>query len=157
MPCVSKLACTHVIIISLWLTCHIQCGFSISIYPFLGEQPMIDVSTFLLFLFSFNVVLCLLLLFWSVWRIILNYIIVIFCFFFFFFFSFFCIISSFLYFRMISKQNLWQIHVDGAYSQSGLRFVVWNFAGYVLLRGILCHQFCSWSSVFLETTFINCI
>ena len=32
---------------------------------------------------------------------------------------FYCIISSFLYFRMISEQNLWQIHVDGAHFQSG--------------------------------------
>ena len=50
---------------------------------------------------------------------------------------FYCIISSFLYFRMISEQNLWQIHVDGAHSHSGLRFVVWNLAGCGLLRGIL--------------------
>ena len=36
----------------------------------------------------------------------------------------FChIISSFLYFRMTSEQSLWQIHVGGARSQSGLRFV----------------------------------
>ena len=30
MPCVRKPNCTHVIIISLWSICHIQCGFSIS-------------------------------------------------------------------------------------------------------------------------------
>ena len=30
MPCVSKTTCTPVIVISLWLICHIQCGFSIS-------------------------------------------------------------------------------------------------------------------------------
>ena len=30
MPCVSIPTCTHVIIISLWLICLIQCGFSIS-------------------------------------------------------------------------------------------------------------------------------
>ena len=37
---------------------------------------------------------------------------------------FYYIISSFLYFRMISEQNVWQIHVDGAHSYSVLRFVV---------------------------------
>ena len=30
MSCVSKRACTHVIIRSLWLICYIHCGFSIS-------------------------------------------------------------------------------------------------------------------------------
>ena len=30
MPCVSKPGCTHGIIVSLWLICYIQCGFSIS-------------------------------------------------------------------------------------------------------------------------------
>ena len=29
MPCVSKPSCTHGIIVSLWLICYIQCGFSI--------------------------------------------------------------------------------------------------------------------------------
>ena len=67
------------------------------------------------------------------------------------------IMSSFLYIRMISKQSSWQIHVRGAHSRSGLRFVFWNLAGCVLLHGILCHQICLLPSVFLETTFINCI
>ena len=70
---------------------------------------------------------------------------------------FYCIISSFLSFRVTSEQNLWQKHVGGAHSQLGLRFVFWNLAGCVIHRGILCYQFCSSSSVFLETTFINCI
>ena len=30
MPCFSKLGCTYGIIVSLWLICYIQCGFSIS-------------------------------------------------------------------------------------------------------------------------------
>ena len=68
----------------------------------------------------------------------------------------YCIIL-FLYFRMIREQSLLQIHVGGAHSQSGLRFVFWNLAGCMLLCGILCHKFCSLSSIFLETTFINCI
>ena len=67
----------------------------------------------------------------------------------------YCVISSFLYFSMIS--DLWQIHEDGAHSQSGLRFVVWNLTGSVLLCRTLSHQFCSLSSIFLDTIFINCI
>ena len=67
MPCVSKPTCTNVIIISLWLICHIQCGFSISYLSISGiaAHDRCNISTFLPF-FSFNVVLCLLLLFWSV-------------------------------------------------------------------------------------------
>ena len=70
---------------------------------------------------------------------------------------FYCIIFLVLHFRMTSEHNLWQIQVGGDHFQSGLRFVFQNLAGCVFLRGIFCHQFCSLSSIFLETTFINCM
>ena len=44
-----------------------------------------------------------------------------------------------------------------AHSQSGLRFVVWNFAGCVLLCGMLFHQLGLLSWILIGTTFINCI
>ena len=55
MLCVSKPRCTHGIIVSLWLICCIS-----PIYPFLGQQPMIDViiPKYLLFLCNFNVQCC---------------------------------------------------------------------------------------------------
>ena len=54
MPSVSKPTCTHVIIISLWLICHIQCGFSIS-YLSIPEIAVCDrcnISHVFLFFFS---------------------------------------------------------------------------------------------------------
>ena len=57
MPCVSEPTCTHVIIISLLVNVMFSAGSVSPIYPFLGQQPMIDVifPKFLLFLFNFNV------------------------------------------------------------------------------------------------------
>ena len=39
MPFVSKPGCTHGIIVSLWLICYIQCGFSISYLSIPGIVP----------------------------------------------------------------------------------------------------------------------
>ena len=47
MPCVSKPTCAHVIIISLWLICYIQCGVSIS-YLFISWYSHV-------FTFSFQI------------------------------------------------------------------------------------------------------
>ena len=63
MSCVSKPTCTHVIIISFWLVCHMSFWFSISYLSIPGITAHVDVifPTFLCF-FSFNVVLRLLVL-----------------------------------------------------------------------------------------------
>ena len=54
MPCVSKPTCVHVIIISLWLICRIQCGFSISYLsiPGIAAQDRCNISH--VFTFSFQ-------------------------------------------------------------------------------------------------------
>ena len=48
MPCASKPTCTHVIIILLWLICHIQCGFSISylLIPGIAAHDRCNISRF---------------------------------------------------------------------------------------------------------------
>ena len=58
-----KPTCTHVIIISFWLVCHIQCVFSIFYLsiPGITAHDRCNISH-AFFFFSFNVVLCLLLL-----------------------------------------------------------------------------------------------
>ena len=67
MPCVSKPTCKHVIIILLWLICDIQWGFSICLsIPGIAAHDICNTSRVLLFLFSFDAVLGLLLLFWFV-------------------------------------------------------------------------------------------
>ena len=68
MPCVSKPTCTHVIVISPWLICHIQCGFSISnlSIPRIAAHDRCNISHVFTLFFRFHVVLCLLWLLWSV-------------------------------------------------------------------------------------------
>ena len=55
MPCVSKPTCTNVIIISLWLICHIQCGFSISYLsiPGIAARDRCNISHVFTFSFQF--------------------------------------------------------------------------------------------------------
>ena len=59
MPCVPTY--THVIIISLWLICYTQCGFSISYLsiPGIAAHDKCIISHVSTFSFNFNVVLCL--------------------------------------------------------------------------------------------------
>ena len=66
MPCVRKPTSTHIIIISLWLIRHIQCGFSISYLsiPGIGAHEICNISHVFAFSFQLYMVLCLLLLFW---------------------------------------------------------------------------------------------
>ena len=59
MPSVTKPTCTHVIIISLWLICYIQCVFKISYLSILGiaAHNRCNISHVFTFLINFNVVL----------------------------------------------------------------------------------------------------
>ena len=54
MLCVSKPTCTHVIIIWLWLTCHIHCGFSFSYLSILGIAAYDRCNISHVFAFSFQ-------------------------------------------------------------------------------------------------------
>ena len=57
IPCVTKPCCTHGIIISLWLICYIQRGFSVSYLSILGivAHDRCNIYHNLLFLSNFNV------------------------------------------------------------------------------------------------------
>ena len=56
MPCVSKLGCTHVIIVSLWLICFIQCRFSISYLsiPGIVAHDRCNISQIFIFFVQFQ-------------------------------------------------------------------------------------------------------
>ena len=56
MPCVSRPGCTHGIIISLWLICCIQCGFSISYLsiPEIVAHDRSNISQIFIFLVQFQ-------------------------------------------------------------------------------------------------------
>ena len=56
IPCVSKPSCTHEIIISLWLKCYIQCGFSISYLsiPGIVAHDRCNISHIFTFSFQFQ-------------------------------------------------------------------------------------------------------
>ena len=126
MPCVSKLTCTHVIIISLWLICNIQCRFSISYLSISGIAAHEDVifPMILLFLFSFNVVLGLILLFWFVLSSILYVSVCV---------SISCALTFFLCYRIKNSSSilcqlfwptsfLWQQHLE-----MFLKFTIFSF------------------------------
>ena len=54
IPCVTKPSCTHGTIISLWLICYIQCGFSISYLSIPGIVAHDRCSISHIFTFSFQ-------------------------------------------------------------------------------------------------------
>ena len=56
MPCVSKPNCTHGIIVSLWLICYIQCGFSISYLsiPWIVAHDRCNISQIFTFFVQFQ-------------------------------------------------------------------------------------------------------
>ena len=56
MPCVSKPSCTHGIIVSLWLICCIQCGFSISYLsiPGIAAHDRCNISQIFTFFVQFQ-------------------------------------------------------------------------------------------------------
>ena len=56
IPCVTKPSCTHGTIISLWLICYIQCGFSISYLsiPGIVAHDRCNISHIFTFSFQFQ-------------------------------------------------------------------------------------------------------
>ena len=56
MPCVSKPGCTHGIIVSIWLICYIQCGFSISYLsiPGIVAHDRCNISQIFIFFVQFQ-------------------------------------------------------------------------------------------------------